>query len=105
MIGTTASGWLTDRYDPRKLLVAYYGLRGLSLLALPLAFDTAHAAMLAFVVVYGLDWVATVPPTSALATTHFGAAGGCRLRLDLHRPPARRRGRRLGRGPDPHGDG
>ena len=76
VIGTTASGWLTDRYDPRKLLVAYYGLRGLSLLVLPLAFDTAHAAMLAFVVVYGLDWVATVPPTSALATTHFGTQSG-----------------------------
>jgi sugar phosphate permease len=73
VVGTTASGWLTDRYDPRKLLVAYYALRGLSLLALPLAFDTANAAMLAFVVVYGLDWVATVPPTSALANAHFGA--------------------------------
>src|SRR5918999_409884 len=60
VVGTTASGWLTDRYDPRKLLVAYYGLRGASLLALPLAFDSANAAMLAFVVVYGLDWVATV---------------------------------------------
>ena len=54
----------------------YYGLRGASLLALPLAFDTANAAMLAFVVVYGLDWVATVPPTSALATAHFGQQAG-----------------------------
>src|SRR3712207_8453655 len=51
----SASGWLTDRYDPRKLLVVYYALRGLSLLMLPLAFDTAQAAMIAFVVVYGLD--------------------------------------------------
>jgi predicted MFS family arabinose efflux permease len=76
VVGTTASGWLTDRYDPRKLLVAYYGLRGASLLALPLAFDTAQAAMIAFVVVYGLDWVATVPPTSSLATTHFGQQAG-----------------------------
>jgi predicted MFS family arabinose efflux permease len=76
VLGTTASGWLTDRYDPRKLLVAYYGLRGASLLALPLAFDTAQAAMIAFVVVYGLDWVATVPPTSSLATTHFGQRAG-----------------------------
>jgi sugar phosphate permease len=76
VVGTTASGWLTDRYDPRKLLVAYYGLRGASLLALPLAFDTAQAAMIAFVVVYGLDWVATVPPTSSLATTHFGPQAG-----------------------------
>jgi predicted MFS family arabinose efflux permease len=76
VVGTTASGWLTDRYDPRVLLLAYYGLRGVSLLALPLAFDSANAAMLAFVVVYGLDWVATVPPTSALATTHFGSQAG-----------------------------
>ncbi|MBA2460880.1 MAG: MFS transporter, partial [Actinobacteria bacterium] len=64
------------RHLPRRLLVAYYALRGLSLLALPLAFDTANAAMLAFVVVYGLDWVATVPPTSALATAHFGQQAG-----------------------------
>jgi sugar phosphate permease len=76
VVGTTASGWLTDRYDPRKLLVAYYGLRGASLLALPLAFDSAQAAMIAFVVVYGLDWVATVPPTSALATAHFQSSAG-----------------------------
>ena len=76
VVGTTASGWLTDRYDPRMLLLAYYALRGLSLLALPLAFDSAHAAMFAFVVVYGLDWVATVPPTSALATAHFGQQAG-----------------------------
>ena len=76
IVGTTASGWLTDRYDPRKLLVAYYGLRGASLLALPLAFDSTNSAMLAFVVVYGLDWVATVPPTSALATSHFGSRAG-----------------------------
>lgn len=76
IVGTTASGWLTDRYDPRKLLVAYYGLRGASLLALPLVFDSTNAAMLAFVVVYGLDWVATVPPTSALATSHFGSRAG-----------------------------
>ena len=76
VVGTTASGWLTDRYDPRRLLVAYYALRGLSLLALPLVFDAAHAAMIAFVVVYGLDWVATVPPTSALATAAFGRGAG-----------------------------
>jgi predicted MFS family arabinose efflux permease len=76
VVGTTASGWLTDRYDPRLLLLAYYGLRGVSLLALPLAFDSANAAMLAFVVVYGLDWVATVPPTSALATAYFGQQAG-----------------------------
>jgi len=76
IVGTTASGWLTDRYDPRKLLLAYYGLRGASLLALPLAFDSAYAAMIAFSVVYGLDWVATVPPTSALTTAAFPAHAG-----------------------------
>ena len=70
--GTLGSGWLTDRYDARYLLLVYYGLRGLSLMALPLAFGTEHAALLAFAVVYGLDWVATVPPTSALTTHAFG---------------------------------
>jgi sugar phosphate permease len=73
VVGTIGSGWLTDRYDPRKLLVAYYGLRGLSLLLLPLAFGSSHPALLAFAVVYGLDWVATVPPTIALTATTFGA--------------------------------
>jgi predicted MFS family arabinose efflux permease len=76
IVGTTASGWLTDRYDPRRLLVVYYGLRGASLLVLPLAFGSPHAAMLAFAVVYGLDWVATVPPTSALATREQGVQWG-----------------------------
>jgi predicted MFS family arabinose efflux permease len=72
IVGTLGSGWLTDRYDSRHLLVAYYGLRGLSLLALPVAFGSEHAALVAFAVVYGLDWVATVPPTSALTTREFG---------------------------------
>jgi predicted MFS family arabinose efflux permease len=76
IVGTTASGWLTDRYDPRRLLVVYYGLRGGSLLVLPLAFGSPHAAMIAFAVVYGLDWVATVPPTSALATREHGVQWG-----------------------------
>jgi predicted MFS family arabinose efflux permease len=76
VVGTTASGWLTDRYDPRKLLVVYYGLRGLSLVLLPLAFGSPHAALVAFAVVYGLDWVATVPPTSALATRDVGDRWG-----------------------------
>ena len=104
VVGTTASGWLTDRYDPRKLLLAYYALRGLSLLALPLAFDSADAALLAFVVVYGLDWVATVPPTSALATAHFGSQAGDRLRLDLRCAPAGRGDCGVGRRVDPHLD-
>jgi MFS family permease len=72
IIGTTASGWLTDRFDPRRLLFAYYGLRGLSLILLPWAFDLPNFALVAFIVFYGLDWVATVPPTIALATKDFG---------------------------------
>jgi predicted MFS family arabinose efflux permease len=73
--GTIASGWLTDRVDPRWLLVAYYGGRGISLLALDavLAPDIAPS-MWVFIVFYGLDWVATVPPTVALCRTHFGLA-------------------------------
>ncbi|QTH20706.1 MFS transporter [Rhizorhabdus wittichii] len=73
LIGTTASGWLTDRYDPRKLLFVYYALRGLSLMALP-AIDFQPTGLLLFAVFYGLDWIATVPPTMALANRHFGEA-------------------------------
>ncbi len=72
LVGTTASGWLTDRYDPRKLLVAYYGLRGLSLIALPFC-NFGAGSLALFAVFYGLDWIATVPPTVALATRSFGA--------------------------------
>lgn len=71
LIGTTASGWLTDRYDPRKLLFVYYGLRGLSLLALPFL-DFSASSLLVFAIFYGLDWIATVPPTVKLANLHFG---------------------------------
>jgi MFS family permease len=71
IVGTTASGWLTDRYDPRKLLFAYYGLRGLALLALPTALGVPEV-MIPFAVVYGLDWVATVPPTIALTAQTWG---------------------------------
>ena len=72
--GTVLSGWLTDRADPRVLLLAYYGLRGLSLFALPTLFGPdLHVSMVAFIVFYGLDWVATVPPTLALCREHFGA--------------------------------
>jgi MFS family permease len=73
LIGTTASGWLTDRYDPRKLLFVYYALRGLSLMALP-AIDFQPTGLLLFAVFYGLDWIATVPPTMALANRYFGEA-------------------------------
>jgi predicted MFS family arabinose efflux permease len=71
LVGTTASGWLTDRIDPRKLLFAYYGLRGLSLIYLPFANFTFFGLSL-FAVFYGLDWIATVPPTLAIANHAFG---------------------------------
>jgi predicted MFS family arabinose efflux permease len=71
VIGTTCSGWLTDRTDPRYLLAWYYGLRGLAVIALPLAFGSSYA-LVAFAVFYGLDWVATVPPTVAIAADTFG---------------------------------
>jgi sugar phosphate permease len=72
LIGTTGSGWLSDRMDSRWLLVWYYGLRGLSLLFLPFAFGTGFFGMAAFVVFYGLDWIATVPPTVRLTADIFG---------------------------------
>ena len=74
--GTVASGWLTDAFDPRKLLLAYYGFRGVGLLVLPwLLADTVHPSMVLFIVIYGLDWVATVPPTSALCRELYGERG------------------------------
>lgn len=76
LIGTVASGWLTDRFDPRLLLGVYYALRGVSLMVLPLLLaGEVHPPMLFFIVFYGLDWVATVPPTIALCREHFGASG------------------------------
>ena len=66
IVGTIASGWLTDRYDPRWLLFWYYALRGISLLGLNAALSSAGFGLGAFVVFNGLDWVATVPPTIAL---------------------------------------
>jgi MFS family permease len=77
VVGTIASGWLTDRVDSRRLLGWYYALRGLSLLALPMLFAASpHPSMLVFIIFYGLDWVATVPPTVALAREVFGPAQG-----------------------------
>ena len=74
--GTVLSGWLTDRYDPRKLLLIYYAFRGVGLLLLPwFLSDSIEPSMILFVVVYGLDWVATVPPTVALCRQHFGERG------------------------------
>lgn len=72
LIGTTASGWLTDRFDSRRLLAWYYGLRGLSLIFLPTAFDMSFYGLPLFAVFYGLDWIATVPPTVNLAGKAFG---------------------------------
>ncbi len=71
LVGTTASGWLTDRYDPRKLLFMYYGLRGLSLVVLPYT-DFSLGSLSVFAVFYGLDWIATVPPTLRLTNEAFG---------------------------------
>ena len=73
ILGTVASGWLTDRVDSRYLLFVYYALRGLSLLAVPwLLAEVVHPSLFVFIVFYGLDWVATVPPTVALCRQHFG---------------------------------
>ena len=72
LFGTTLSGWLTDRWDSRRLLFAYYGLRGLSLLFLPDALVSEGTGLNVFTVFYGLDWIATVPPTVRLATDAFG---------------------------------
>jgi predicted MFS family arabinose efflux permease len=68
--GTLASGWLTDRYDPRKLLAIYYSLRGLSLLFLPFITDATGLAF--FAILFGLDYIATVPPTISLVADTFG---------------------------------
>lgn len=76
IVGTIFSGWLTDRFGPRVLLVVYYTLRGVSLLLLPTVLgDAVHLGMIGFIVFYGLDWVATVPPTIALCRAHFGESG------------------------------
>lgn len=72
IVGTTFSGWLSDRYDNRWLLFAYYGLRGLSLLYLPYSSFSFYGLGL-FTMFYGLDWIATVPPTVRLTTERFGA--------------------------------
>jgi predicted MFS family arabinose efflux permease len=75
IVGTIGSGWLSDRVDARVLLFVYYGLRGLSLLAGPAVLSAHVNVPLAFFIVfYGLDWVATVPPTVALCRQQFGTA-------------------------------
>ena len=72
VVGTLASGWLTDRFDNRKLLAAYYGFRALSIAALP--FVAGMRGLLLFAILYGLDWIATVPPTVNLTAQRFGKA-------------------------------
>jgi sugar phosphate permease len=76
IVGTVASGWLTDRFDSRWLLFWYYSLRGLALLLLPFVLGYSFFGLIVFIVFYGLDWVATVPPTVALATATFGKQKG-----------------------------
>jgi len=76
LVGTTLSGWLSDRWSNRGLLAWYYGLRGLSLIYLPFAFDISFYGLSLFAVFYGLDWIATVPPTVRLATRTFGTERG-----------------------------
>lgn len=71
-VGTLGSGYLTDRFDPRALLAVYYGFRGLSLIFLPFVSDPLGLAI--FAIFFGLDYIATVPPTSALVADTFGRA-------------------------------
>jgi MFS family permease len=71
VIGTLASGWLTDRIDPRRLLLVYYFFRGLSLIVLHHVLGSRGLGLIGFMVFYGLDWVATVPPTVALVSKTF----------------------------------
>jgi MFS family permease len=75
IVGTTASGWLSDRFDSRRLLCVYYGLRGLSLLYLPYS-DFSFYGLGVFTMFYGLDWIATVPPTVRLTAERFGTVRG-----------------------------
>ncbi|MBW8792786.1 MAG: MFS transporter [Streptomyces sp.] len=73
VVGTIASGWFTDRFEPRRLLAVYYALRGVSLLFLPMLLGPSlHPSMVFFIIFYGLDWVATVPPTLALCREQYG---------------------------------
>lgn len=77
IVGTLASGWLSDRFDNRWLLAAYYGFRALSIAFLPFVAD--FSGLLLFAVIYGLDWIATVPPTINLTAQRFGRASVGRL--------------------------
>lgn len=73
VVGTIASGWFTDRFDARRLLTVYYSLRGVSLVFLPMLLaPSVQPPLIFFIVFYGLDWVATVPPTIALCREQYG---------------------------------
>lgn len=72
VVGTLLSGWLTDRFDNRRLLATYYTFRALSIAALPLVLEVPQLFL--FAVVYGLDWIATVPPTANLTAAIYGRA-------------------------------
>jgi MFS family permease len=72
IVGTLTSGWLTDRYDNRKLLATYYGFRALALVGLP--FIVEMRGLILFAILYGLDWIATVPPTVNLTALRYGRA-------------------------------
>ena len=77
LVGTIGSGWLTDRFDPRKLLAIYYGLRGIALLAMPLILGPSiEPPMLIVMALFGLHWVARVPPTAILSVRIFGESTG-----------------------------
>ena len=91
LIGTTASGWLSDRFSSRWLLFGYYGARGVSLMFLPAALGSTSVGLAAFAVFYGLDWLATVPPTLKLATNAFGRARAPMMLAGRRRPSGRRR--------------
>ena len=73
LVGTTMSGWLSDRFNSRVLLFCYYALRGLALIYLPYSFGLGHVGLSVFALFYGLDWVATVPPTVRLTHDAFGS--------------------------------
>ncbi|GAB4061816.1 MFS transporter [Uliginosibacterium sediminicola] len=73
LVGTTLSGWLSDRFNNRVLLFWYYGLRGLALIYLPYAFGLSYFGLPVFALFYGLDWIATVPPTVRLTNDVFGS--------------------------------
>ncbi len=76
VVGTVFSGWLTDRSDATKLLMCYYALRGMSLLVLDPMLSAKGFGLIGFMVFYGLDWVATVPPTVSLCVSRFGMQRG-----------------------------